>query len=207
MGGIAMPDEVKNTDWRDFVFVLTAGGVGGLFSSLYDIFEKKGVESICVYLVTIPVGCILGALAALVGVYLIANTDRKALPRCVVFALMCGFVWQPVIQAGRSLITNQMTSKDAEASKLAESAATDAGKLQGTASEVLPEKIKESAATIRDAIKAGAKVDNPAVKKEVAAKTEEAVKDINKAALQAPSLPEATKKMVEQLEGAQEVLR
>lgn len=53
----------------------------------------------------------LGLLAALIGVYLLTSSDLKSM-RTYIFALVCGLVWQPIITAGKQVVTNAAVKKD-----------------------------------------------------------------------------------------------
>lgn len=56
----------------------------------------------------------LGAAAAVIGVYLLANSDTKAVARCIALALACGLAWKPVIDAGSALVTQTTDQENNE---------------------------------------------------------------------------------------------
>jgi hypothetical protein len=58
----------------------------------------------------------LGAIAALFGVFLLANSDTSNAPslvRAIVFAIACGATWQPILAATRALVGQQITTERA----------------------------------------------------------------------------------------------
>ena len=50
----------------------------------------------------------LGAGASVIFVFVIANTDRTDGPRLIGLALLAGFFWEPVWEAGRALIGREL---------------------------------------------------------------------------------------------------
>ena len=105
---------------QEAVPVLIAGAVGGICGVLASFLLKQsfpgGMVTACL------AAPFLGALAAFAGIFLIANTDRTDRLRCLAFASICGFVWNPVLNAASALVTVRASRAAAE---------KDTGKLAG----------------------------------------------------------------------------
>ncbi len=97
---------------RHFYYVLVAGVVGGLGSWFWSITYGTPLKlpiplaaSVCLF---------FGGLAALVGVYVLANSDVSNLPRLVAFSLLCGLFWKPVLDSGRTYVEQKQQVERAE---------------------------------------------------------------------------------------------
>ncbi len=55
----------------------------------------------------LPAWIALGMGSAFIGVYLIANTDTRVIFRYLSFAILCGFSWKPILEAGYALIQHK----------------------------------------------------------------------------------------------------
>lgn len=146
--------------------ILGAGAIGGFLSWVWAATLGKPLAG-SPWLM-IPASMVLGMGAAFLGVYLLANSDTRALMRCLAFAIACGFSWKPVYDAGDALVSQRTreqqegTAKDL--SKKAETAIRRVEKAQP--SEVAP-RISEAADAALEAARAAQKVDDPSVRSEV----------------------------------------
>jgi hypothetical protein len=97
---------------RSLLYVAIAGAVGGLTSWLLQWlaglapFQRPAFEGILALIV-------VGGVAAVFGVYLLANSDLKQMNHTLAFALLCGVFWQPVFEAARLYIQHSTTQYDA----------------------------------------------------------------------------------------------
>jgi hypothetical protein len=97
---------------RSLMYVAIAGSVGGLTSWLLQWlaglspFQKPAFQGI-------PALIIVGGVAAVFGVYLLANSDLKQLPHTLAFALLCGVFWQPIFEAAKLYVQHSTTQRDA----------------------------------------------------------------------------------------------
>lgn len=83
--------------------VLAAGAVGGALSWIFAV--TIGVPPfLAQWWQAVPATMALGSGAAFVGVYLLASPDTTQMPRCLAFALICGFAWKPVWDGGTALV-------------------------------------------------------------------------------------------------------
>jgi hypothetical protein len=69
------------------VWVAVAGSAGGLGSILFALVTDVPIGTVLRSVAVV----ILGMFAGLVGVYVLANSDRKDVVRCLVFTFLCGF--------------------------------------------------------------------------------------------------------------------
>src|SRR5258708_6716712 len=88
-----------------FLGILGAGAFGGALSWVYSITLGLPLHLQGVYAVLASI--LLGAGAALFGVYLLANTDLRNVAHALVFAVLCGFAWQIVYEAASSMLSRQ----------------------------------------------------------------------------------------------------
>ena len=96
--------------WRAAVrrpefWVVVCGAAGGLLSGFYGVYVEEA--SPAGYGLKWLYSCFLGMGSAFVGVFLLANSDVSSsgsLRRTLAFALMCGFAWRPVLEAGTALV-------------------------------------------------------------------------------------------------------
>jgi hypothetical protein len=104
--------------WR-VLFFGAVGGALGLAAALVlgeeKLLSSEGEKSwfllVCAY-------CALGAGAALVAVFALAGTDAKEVLRCCAVALLAGFFWRPVFDAGKGyLLVQEERQQEAEAAK------------------------------------------------------------------------------------------
>jgi len=109
---------LSKMDWQEVKFVLMAGAIGGFASWAYGLVLGQPVPGDGW---AIPVAIFLGAFAAGIGVYVLTNTDTSAVARTVFFAMLCGFVWKPVCDAGKALIDHTIEQRQ-------DATAEDAGK-------------------------------------------------------------------------------
>jgi hypothetical protein len=97
---------------KDFYGILGAGAFGGALSWLWSI--TLGAPLKLQPTVAAIASIILGAGASVIGVYLIANTDRKDIGRALAFAILCGFSWQIVYEAGSSTLDRRDARADVQ---------------------------------------------------------------------------------------------
>lgn len=102
----------------------------------------------------------LGAIAAVIFVFLISNTDRGDVARLCAVSLVAGHAWKPVLEAGKGFVTQGVMRDDAlvevrQARSLLEDAANSAGAAE---TEAL---VEEAAERIDTAIFEAARLHRP----------------------------------------------
>lgn len=114
---------------RQVMIVGVCGFVGGIISYLYALTTVAGPLGQSVsWIVPILLYCLGGIAAALVGVFLLANTDRKDLIRLGATGLLFGIFWVQVLnQAGSSIAFRQASQAAQGANIQAEALTTDTG--------------------------------------------------------------------------------
>ena len=166
-----------NVNLREVSLVLVAGAIGGFLSWIYA--QTFGEAMALVWYLAVPASMLFGTGAAFIGVYLLANVDTSALLRCLAFALLCGFLWMPVFDAGKALVFQEVRVKDAvEAGKAAAEAQSQVQALQEIAAqartpgrvpqEVLQERTTAATDAAVKAMRAAEQVDNPTLRVDVA---------------------------------------
>lgn len=103
-----------DVNWRELRYIAIAGSIGGLLSWVYSQVDLEitstGWWKTLEWWKVIPFA-LLGAGAAPMGVYILANVDMKAPARALIFAVACGFSWKPVLDASGALINQRETDR------------------------------------------------------------------------------------------------
>lgn len=94
---------------RPELWVVLFGLIGGILSCFYTVYTHidAELEALQCFLASL-----LGAGAAYIGVFLLANSDVASvggLRRTLAFALVCGFSWSPIYDAGTALVNQRIT--------------------------------------------------------------------------------------------------
>jgi hypothetical protein len=92
-----------NINWKEIIFVVAFGAIGGLVSIVYS-YAVGNPPVLGGTLLVFPAYVLLGAVAAFVGVYLLTKTDTSDMKRCLAFALICGIFWSPVFEGMTEVI-------------------------------------------------------------------------------------------------------
>ena len=97
---------------KSLLYVAIAGAVGGFTSWLLQWlaglapFQKPASQGI-------PALIVVGGVAAVFGVYLLANSNIRELPHTLAFALLCGVFWQPIFDAAKLYVQHSTTQRQA----------------------------------------------------------------------------------------------
>jgi hypothetical protein len=83
------------------------GGIAAWFYGHHDgsvlTFSQAGLGDLLSFFAYL----LFGGMASMVFVIIMANTDRTDRVRLVALSLLAGFVWQPVLSAGRTFVNTQ----------------------------------------------------------------------------------------------------
>ncbi len=98
---------------KDVKLVIGSGAGGGLVSWAFTLMTGAtfGLDM----WVALPLCVILGTAAALVAVYVVTPTDVSKTGRLIGFAVLCGFLWKPVLDAGRIVINQRIEAAQTSA--------------------------------------------------------------------------------------------
>src|SRR5437764_4057301 len=100
-----------NPKWQNLPAVFIAGVIGGLAGWLIGISTSGGSAG-SHWMVDLAAGIFGGGIAAVIGVFLLANTDPSQFPKIVSFALVCGLSWPAIIAAGKNLLADATIHKE-----------------------------------------------------------------------------------------------
>lgn len=182
-----MPADVK--------FVLGSGAGGGLVSWAYTLMigQTFGLGS----WLALPMCVILGTAAAVVAVYVVTPTDTSKTGRLIGYALLCGFLWKPVLDAGRIVITERL-----EAAQSAASVGKQVTELRAAATpEAVAVNAKQTAEGASELLRSSDTLDNPGVEKRA---TEQASAAVDAIAETSTANPAAATLALEEIKDAAE---
>lgn len=92
-------------DFSDVQTSAIVGGVGALGgAAAVASATYLGYDLIIVGSYGIFLSMVLGTVASIIFVFLIANTDRTDLNRLIAISLISGFSWQPVLETGKQFV-------------------------------------------------------------------------------------------------------
>lgn len=93
------------------MLLAAAGGVGGLLAWFTPILAGNTVGAHISFLVAVG-NVLAGAVAAIVGIYMVARTDTTHLMHGIALALVCGIAWNPVLQTAVNLFQSNAAKGD-----------------------------------------------------------------------------------------------
>ncbi len=158
---------------RQALWIILGGAIGGGLSWLFTIAGGGHLGSLSTPQAVLT-SILLGAGAGFIGVYVVANSDRRDLMRCLAFAVLCGFAWRVVYEGGESMLSKRQAGSDAVAGAekteiLAQQITTN------TAAPPPPAQVTALGAAATDSLHAAAKSDDPDAKKKAADASSKAI--------------------------------
>ena len=149
-------------------YVLAGGAAGGFVSWVYS--ETVGTKMALPIAAAIAACLVLGAAAALISVYVVANSDVNNTPRLLAFALICGIFWKPVLD---SSVTYVNQKRDAAASNQKSADALETlGTVTGTAQ---PAALAAATEATTDLLRTSDRLKDPELEKTATLRTEELI--------------------------------
>jgi hypothetical protein len=155
---------------QDVKIVIGAGAGGGLVSWAYTIITGAtfGLSN----WTALPLCIILGTAAAIVAVYVITPTDVTKTGQLIGYAVLCGFLWKPVLDAGRIVINQRI-----ETGRTAEQLKEQVNELKTTAAApaAVGENANEAAGHAAELLRTSEQLGNPNLEKQAATQATETV--------------------------------
>lgn len=156
----------------DVKYVLGGGAGGGLVSWAFTLMT--GATFGLGPWMALPLCVILGTAAALVAVYVITPTDTSKTGQLIGFAVLCGFLWKPVLDAGRIVIGERIGA----ARSVAEVKQQVTELKAASTPAAVAANAQEAAVGAAELLRSSETLDNPGVEKQATTGATEAVNAI-----------------------------
>lgn len=166
---------------NDQKIVLMAGGFGGIASWAYTLLAGTGTFKVSLAL-ALPLCLVLGIAAAFVAVYLLTPTDTSQTKRLLAYALMCGFLWKPVLDGATALINQRLTVANTKVELPQQTSAL----IRGNPAEI-PQKRTETETGATKLLRSSDLLGNPDVKQDATKPITDAVSAIAATSTQNPA--------------------
>jgi hypothetical protein len=158
--------------------VALLGAIGGALSWACNYLWLGHVAHVSAWIDPV-ISTGLGAGAGVIYVFLLANTDRGDGPRLLALALLAGFFWEPVLQAGSALIERQMEQETiGTAQAEIEEAILLARGIAAAPREQQPALIDEIARKLNDTAVLAAQIESVSGLQRISAATEDLVREL-----------------------------
>lgn len=186
---------------KEIGMVLLFGALGGILCWIYSLSVGETLPFKTMHPLWAIISSIsLGAGAGGIGIYVIFNSDSRDIRRFLFIALLCGFSWNPVYEAGGALINqkaNQNLEKQVKDNAVALNTLTQ--ELPGTPESQLPEKMNQITQSAIGLLNELPKVGDRKLEAEARDSVQNAVAVIEKSA---QSRPEEGSKALQQIGNA-----
>jgi hypothetical protein len=163
-------------------YVIASGAVGGILSWIYSITvgDPFHEDSIVAIASAVP----LGMGAGFVGVYVLANSDTRALARTLGIAMLCGMFWKPVYDAGREQVLTGL--KKADLSEATETLNDQIARLDKASEDALPLEIAAVQRSAKELLDTSGSIRDRRLQTRVEAAVNESVIALNRISERAP---------------------
>jgi hypothetical protein len=162
---------------RQALAIVGGGAAGGALSFLFTLAGGGHLGN----LTPVPavlISIILGAGSGFIGVYVFFYSMRKEAVRCLAFAVLCGFGWRVVYEAGTSMLSKRQASTEADAGSTKTADLAQEVKTSTAAPEQAKAKVVALAAAASDSLNAASKSEDPQVKEKAAQASTKALEAI-----------------------------
>ena len=182
-GKRAAGKRISSFDIKEFLFVAVAGAAGGILSWLLSAWSSLPTFPGWPVYGQILALAFIGSIAALFGVYLLTASDLNAM-RTYVFAIVCGLVWQPIINTARQSVNyasagRQVSAVNAEDDRLSSAVNQgDAQRINTAVTSTVP--------AVTQAIDQLPNVQDAAQKQEIVEGSKKAITALENASTKAP---------------------
>lgn len=171
----------SGVDLRNFFVFGGVGAFGGFCAFLFSRLLMVGPFAKVSLPLDLAGEVALGALAALFGVFLLTASDLTA-PKTVIFALACGFFWNPILTSTQAYVTQHTDNTN---TALASSSAKSTQNL-GTQTEAQAQQTIQTATTNTNAAIANFSKVSPSAQQQIVAASTETVKNLTAPATATP---------------------
>src|SRR5882724_4135364 len=166
------------------LYVALAGAVGGLLFWMLGKYSGTVTFAGWPWFGQIPALMFLGAMAGLFGVYLLTSSSLNSM-RTYIFAIVCGVVWQPIINTAMQSVVNATATKHVEeVSTQAEQLKSSADK--GSIADVTI-RVNATVPAVTQAIQQLPDVQDAGKKQEIVDSSQKAISALEVAANKAPN--------------------
>jgi hypothetical protein len=178
------PQRIGSFDIKELLFVAVAGAAGGILFWLLSAWSSLPTFPGWPLYGQILALAFIGAIAALFGVYLLTASDLTAM-RTYVFAIVCGLVWQPIINSARQSVNyasagRQVSAVNTQADQL--SSALNQGNAQR-----IDTAVTATVPAVTQAIDQLPSVQDAAQKQEIVNGSKKAITALESASAKAPA--------------------
>src|SRR5262245_56423953 len=101
---------LSKPDIERLLFVALAGAAGGTLFWLLAAWSGTATFGAWPWEGQLAALMFIGSMAALFGVYLLTSSNLNSM-RTYVFAIVCGLVWQPIINTAKQSVTNATVTR------------------------------------------------------------------------------------------------
>lgn len=106
--------------WKELLIVFGFGLFGGFAASVLTQVTHGGLFGAWPWRLDAPAEMMFGGIASLAGVYVFMRTNIMT-PPTIVFALLCGLTWNPIITGAQDYVKNYAGKQSAESAQTADS--------------------------------------------------------------------------------------
>ena len=177
-------------DWKELSLIGGASAVGGFGSWLYAMLLDEPVVSS--WWLAIPAHTVLGCIGGIVGIYLLIPVDVTKIRRAFSFALLCGFAWKPILDAGAAAVKQKVATEEVEtSSRRSEELLRKVDNAPLATTEETKEKVRTQLTLLTDTVALSVRrlplTTNQSVRGKALESTKKAVRAIKEVALKQPA--------------------
>lgn|GEM_PF-7121769 len=177
-----LSDPEGGTVWLPAALVALFGGLGGLTAWVWSV--TVGTPLPLEHTGAIAANVFLGMVAGFVGTYAIKLSSSRVLMHSLALALLCGFAWKPMLEAGKELVTTRL--QESGVSQRLDEARKRIEDLKSATPETAPSLIEELQSTSQELLESKEALRNPRLEAQVDELVRDSVLALGDAAQIAP---------------------
>jgi hypothetical protein len=175
-------DKQTDAEWPTVALVALFGAFGGVTAWVWSM--TIGTPLNLSGAAAAAANIFLGGIAGFIGVFAIKLDSTRVLMHTLSIALLCGFAWKPVLEAGRELVITRI--QDSQTEEKIESARLSIEALQGADEATAPIIIDDLAAVSQELLRSGDAIRSSALRFEANRIVSLSIAALNEAAAEAP---------------------